>query len=118
MPSLGVNTQDASSSTLLGAHPPVIVPITLATGENLKRGHVLGKITVGGQYAGYDNDLSTGVETARAILAEDTDATDAATPTIAYVHGEFNASALTWDDAANDKTAGIADLFAVGIFVK
>lgn len=212
MASLGVNSQDVPSSTLLGAHPPIAVPITLAAGENLDRGHVLGKITVGaataaafatnaantgtcgtvtvgagakagvykaiiiepatnsgkftvedpdgitvgvgtvaaafsagglgftiadgatdfsagegfnitvaagsGHYTGFDADLANGAQFARAILAEDTDATSAATPTIAYVHGEFNVSALSWDDATNDKTAGIAQLFAAGIFVR
>ena len=212
MPSLGVNTQDVTTSTLIGVHPPVVIPITLASGENLSRGHVLGKVTVGaataaafasnaastgtcgtvtvsagakagvykviiiepgtnagkftvedpggitvgvgtvasafsggglaftiadgatdfssgegfnitvaagaGVYTGFDADLANGAQIAVAILAEDTDASSAATPTIAYVHGEFNASALSWDDEDNDKTAGIADLFAVGVFVK
>ncbi len=118
MSAFGVNTENTTPKSILGGHPPIAVPVTIVSGENLKRGHVLGKITASGKYAGYDNDLATGVETAVAILAEDVDASAADKKGIAYVHGEFHKDGLSWDDAANDIDAGVADLFAVGIFVK
>lgn len=118
MPSLGMTTQTPPQENLLGAHPPIEIPIVLISGENLSRGHVLGKITASGKYTGYDNDLTDGAETAVAILAQDTDASAADEKTIAYVHGEFQDAGLSWDDETNDKTAGLAELYAAGIFVK
>ncbi|SDP77032.1 head decoration protein [Desulforhopalus singaporensis] len=115
---LGMSIQTPTTENLLGAHPPVEIPIVLVSGENLSRGHVLGKITASGKYAGYDADLTDGCETAVAILAADTDASDGDENTIAYVHGEFQDGGLSWDDEANDKTSGLADLYAAGIFVK
>ena len=114
----GVTTESLSNASILGGHPPVAIPITLLSGQNLKAGHVLGKVTASGKYAGYDNDLSDGRETAVAILAGDVDASAGDEATIAYVHGEFNKAGLSWDDAVNDIDAGVADLFSVGIFVK
>lgn len=114
----GVSTQTNTQENLLGAHPPIEINITLVSGENLSRGHVLGKVTASGKYAGYDADLSDGSESAVAILAEDTDASSGDENTIAYVHGEFQDAGLSWDDETNDKTAGLADLYAAGIFVK
>ena len=118
MSDYGVNVESSQGESLLGGHPPVEIPVTILSGQNLKRGHVLGKVTASGKYAGYDNDLADGREVARAILAVDTDASSGDTPSIAYVHGEFRKDALSWDDPANDIDAGVADLFAAGIFVK
>lgn len=114
----GVTSETTSSPSILGGHPPVAIPIILLAGQNLSAGHVLGKVTATKKYAGYDNDLVDGRETAVAILANDVDASLADEPTIAYVHGDFNKAGLSWDDAANDIDAGVADLYAVGIFVK
>lgn len=49
--------------------------ITVATGQNLVTGTVLGKITADGKYAAYANGASDGTETAVGILLSDTDAT-------------------------------------------
>lgn len=117
MPDLGVNTETTSAKSILGGHPPVMIPIVLLSGQNLSAGHVLGVVTASGKYAGYDNDLTDGRETARAILVNDVDASLADENTVAYVHGEFSLAGLSWDDAVNDIDAGVAELFAVGVFV-
>lgn len=118
MPDLGVNSETTSAKSILGGHPPIHIPITLLAGQNLAAGHVLGKITASGKYSGYDDDLADGLEVARAILVNDVDASLADENTIAYVHGDFHLAGLSWTDAVNDIAAGVADLFAVGIFVK
>lgn len=114
----GVFVTERTNDQLVGLHPSVVIPITLNSGENLLRGHVLGKITTGGNYTGFDADLTNGAETAVAILAEDTDASGGDEKTIAYVHGEFQTAGLIWDDETNDKTNGLAQLFSAGLFCK
>ena len=112
-------TQETQDNLIGGNHPPVMIPITLASEEgNLKRGHVLGRITASGKYGQYDNDASDGTETAVAILAEDADATSEDVKCNAYVHGEFKEEGLSWLDEENDKDAGILDLLNHGIYVK
>jgi hypothetical protein len=82
---------------------------------------VLGKITPGGKYAAYDNNLSDGTQTAAAILYAKCDATagDTAAAVIAR-DAEVNGAELVWADnsPSSDVTAGIADLAAVGIIVR
>ena len=68
--------------------------ITLAAGENLKRGAVLGKVSASGEYKLSVAGASDGSEVPDAVLAEDTDATSAAAATVAYIRGDFNETAL------------------------
>lgn len=114
----GFTTADRTTDSLIGDHPPVIIPVVLASGENLTRGHVLGVITASGKYTGYDADVATGEEVARAVLMEDTDASAGDAKTTALVHGVVRAADLTWDDEANDKAAGIKNLRAYGVYAK
>lgn len=93
--------------------------ITLNTG-NLKRGAVLGLITSGGDTGKYQlsaSAASDGSQTPVAILAEDADATSADQVTVAYLTGEFNATALTL--GAGHTIASITEgLRDRGIFLK
>lgn len=111
-----LKTEEHSGTPMHGGHPAVVLPITLAAGENLVAGTVLGRIAETGLYAAYDNDAATGVETAVVILARDTDATDGNKATAAYFHGEFMDAALTWKDA-DARAAGIPQLISAGIYV-
>jgi hypothetical protein len=76
------------------AHLLVDEPVTLITGQNLKRGAVLGKITASGKYNLSLSAAADGSQTPVAILAVDTDATAADKATVAYFRGDFQASAV------------------------
>lgn len=99
------------------------VTLTASQGA-LVAGTVLAKITATGHYAPYDDDANgatAGIGVALAILAYDAP-NSASTQSITVIarDAEVKASALTWE-ASNDgteKTAGIADLAAVGIIVR
>lgn len=64
--------------------------ITLLSGQNLKRGAVLGKITTGGKYKLSASASSDGSEVPSIILAEDCDATGSDKVTVAHFGGVFN----------------------------
>lgn len=123
---LGVNTSSKQEISLLGGHPAVLSPITLAsTGASLelKRGTVLGKVTSSGKYIAFDPDDSpSGIGTAAVILAVDvTVPASGDEKAVAYVHGEFHADALTWTHDGitdNEKTTALASLFSAGMFCK
>ncbi len=110
-----VTTQDNTLVQLFaGDFPRVIKPITIVSGAGvLTKGTVLGKITASGKYDAYAAGGSGGLETAKAILAEDAeDATSADVASIAYFAGDFNEAALTGIDAA-----GKVDFEGTPIFV-
>lgn len=69
--------------------------VTIASGQNLVRGAVVGKITADGKYILSLSDAVDGSQTPDAILAMDTDATSADKEAMAYFAGRFNESALT-----------------------
>lgn len=98
----GIYTPD---SLLAGnAHLLVSRRITVASGENLKRGCVLGKVTADGKYKASAAAASDGSQTPDLILAEDIDATSGDKTALAYARGDFAASALsfgTGHDAAS-----------------
>lgn len=69
--------------------------ITLASGQNLQRGAVLGKITASGKYVLSLAAANDGSEKPSVILAQDCDASAADAAAVAYFAGNFNGSALT-----------------------
>lgn len=77
------------------AHLLVSRRITLASGQNLTRGAVLGQITASGKYVLSLSAAADGSEIPDLILAEDTDATAGDKATIAYERGDFNTHGLT-----------------------
>lgn len=94
--------------------------VTIASGQNLKAGAVLGKLTSGGHYAEYSNGLSDGTQAAAAILIADCDATAGAVKAaVINCDAEVNGKCLDWgSESGADITAGIADLLAIGIKVR
>jgi|GEM_PF-2269973 len=97
-----VDSQDLTPVELFaGSFPQVFKKITIASGQNvLAKGTVLGKITETGYYGAYNDAANDGRQTAKLILAEDVDATDAAVECSAWQAGHFNVAALTGYDAA------------------
>lgn len=94
---------------------------TLASGNNLTAGTVLGRVTSSGKLAPYDNTASDGTETAVGVLYDNVDATDA-DQAVTYVArlAEVQTDKLVWD-VANDgaaQTAGLADLSALNIIAR
>ncbi|HIB68027.1 MAG TPA: head decoration protein [Phycisphaerales bacterium] len=53
------------------------ISITVASGQVLKKGTVMGRVSVGGLYAEYDNTNDDGTEVASGILAQDVDSSAA-----------------------------------------
>lgn len=95
--------------------------ITLVSGQNLKAGTVLGKITASGKYTLHDNAASDGSQAAVAILYQDTDATDGDVPATAVMRlAEVVDSLLTFKDgiSAPNRAAAITNLAASNIFAR
>jgi hypothetical protein len=102
---------------LAGDFPMITEELMILTGNNLKRGTVLGKITASGKYVAVDSTKSDGSQTPVAVLSEDTDATAGDKQSCAYLTGEFNAGALIFggtDVIATHKTV----LRSLSIFAK
>lgn len=89
----GTHTPDAIIAG--NAHLLVGRQVTILSGQNLKRGAVLGKITASGKYTLSASGASDGSQTPDLILAQDVDASAADKPALAYARGDFAASALT-----------------------
>lgn len=90
---VGTYTPDhliAGNSNLLLARK-----VTIASGQNLPRGALLGKITASGKYVQSASAASDGSQTPDLILSEATDATGADTAAVAYSRGDFNVAAVT-----------------------
>lgn len=95
--------------------------VTLASGQNLVAGTVLGKHAGTGKYSRVDNDGSNGLETASAILLSATDATDADVVTAVLARdAEVQKAELTYSSGAStaQKTAFDVSLATVGIIVR
>lgn len=76
--------------------PALTVPVTIAAGQNLVRGAVIGEITAEpGMFKLVDKTAVDGTQKAKHILAAAVDATLAASPGVGYDTGIFNPAALT-----------------------
>ena len=69
---------------------------TIASGENLTAGAVLGRITASGQYKQVDITAADGTETAVCVLAQDTDASGGALAARCIVAGRVNGTQLNY----------------------
>ena len=104
-----------------GDYPIVTDTVTIAEGQNLKRGAVLGRITVGGKcvaVGSYVGEGTDGSENPVCILAQDCDATDADVENVpVYLSGEFAESSLSFGgtDDADDHREALRDL---NIYIK
>jgi hypothetical protein len=90
---------------------------TLVSGQNLKRGAALGKITASGKLAQLDSTKSDGTQTAYAILAADCDASGGDKVCPVYKSGEFNQAAVGF--TGSDTAASFKEAFrAVDLYLK
>jgi len=88
--------------------------ITVASGQNLTAGTVIGKITADGKYAAYADGASDGTETAAGIILADVDASAAdAEGVIINGNAEVSGDLLVGNDAN-----GTADLEALKIKIR
>lgn len=117
-PSVNINEGTFTPDNLFaGSFPVVTDQVTIASGQNLKRGAVLGKITASGQYVLSDAGATDGSQTPVAILAEDVDASSGDKEATVYLTGEFNARRITYGSGHTVATVKDA-LRQVGIFIK
>lgn len=93
---------------------------TLISGQNLKVGRILGRITTGGKLTAVAPAASDGSQTAAAILMADTDASggDKACAILAR-NAEVNRAELDFGALdAGQQTTAIAQLATLGIIVR
>jgi hypothetical protein len=122
----GVETSTLTEKSLLGGHPPVMLPATLSnageTDWEAEAGTVLGIVTATGKYIGVDPDAETGEETAAAVLPEAITVPAGGTAaTVVLVHGDVNKAALVWTHdgiTSGEKTTAYASLKTAGIYAK
>lgn len=92
--------------------------VTLAEGESVQAGELLGKVTSGGEYAAWDPAAGDGSETIAGVSYAAVDATDAATSiTVVARDAEVALASLVYpeensagDGGAEDATAGLLTL--------
>ncbi|SLN77585.1 head decoration protein [Oceanibacterium hippocampi] len=100
-----------------GDFPIRTLPGTLITGQNLARGALLGKITVGGKLTLSLAAAEDGSEVPYGILAEAVDATAGDKPAIVYVAGDFVENEITF--GAGHTAATVRDgLRALGLHIR
>jgi hypothetical protein len=80
---------------LAGEYPRVARLVTIAAGEDLSKGSVLGRITESGKFKLSASDSKDGSERPDAILAEAALAASQEIQAVVYFSGEFNENALT-----------------------
>lgn len=92
--------------------------VTIASGENLEAGAVLGEVTADGTFKLYNPNNADGSETAVAVLYGAVDASDGEIEGVAIDNDAVvDPAMLTWFDGATDaeKTTGLSELRNVGI---
>lgn len=95
--------------------------VTVVSGQNLKAGAVLGKITASGKWAAHDPAASDGSQNAAGVLFEAVDATVADKIGVVIQRvAQVNGDEILWKTGitAPQKTAGIAALAAIGVIVR
>lgn len=93
---------------LVANNPSLLLnePAILLSGQNLKRGALLGKITTGGKFVLSASAAVDGSQTPVGILVDDTDATSGDKATIIYTRGDFTADAVIY--GTGHTTASVA----------
>ncbi|MFC4403312.1 head decoration protein [Gracilibacillus xinjiangensis] len=111
MPTLGTFEYD---NLFAGDAQIVREAVTVKSGENLKRGTVIAKVS--GEVVAVNSGAVEGT-TPYGILADDVNATEASIPAVAYLTGEFNEAALSFggEDTADSHRAKLRE---IGIFLK
>lgn len=96
-------TTFATKEIVYGGREGLKIPVMLASGLNLAKGTVLGRITASGLYAAYDEGGDDGTEVASGILAHDVNSgstgQDRPVDTAMYIEGFFYEDQLVGLDA-------------------
>jgi len=96
--------------------------VTVAAGQNLLLGSVLGQATVDSKFHALNPTATDGTEVAAGVLANDTDATliDRDDALLIARHAIVARGALLWPEGitAVQKAAAVAQLKALGILVR
>lgn len=89
---------------------------TIANGQNVIRGALMGRITAGGEWVLSLSGAGDGSEVPRAIMVDDVDASGAAAEGMLYTKGSFNELALTFGagHTADSVRDGLRD---IGIYL-
>ena len=120
MQDLGVTSKTYQDKPFIGDHPPVILPGTLVSGQNLVHGTIVGKITASKKYTQLAPAGADGSQDAAAVLVGDLDASGGDEPGVFLEHGVAVDLYLTWPDGitALQKATAIDQLQSAGIYVK
>lgn len=86
------------AALLAGDFPRRFMTVTIAAGQQLAAGAVLGEVTTGGEYKLAASAAADGSETPTVVLWEAVDTTDAAASGEALLCGDVRAEALTIGD--------------------
>jgi Bacteriophage lambda head decoration protein D len=90
--------------------------VTLLSGQNLKRGALLGKITTGGKYVLSLAASSDGSQVPSRVLVDDVDASAGDKEALAYRRGDFLDKGMTF--GTGHTAASVKDALAdIGIFI-
>ena len=95
--------------------------ITLAEGQDLEAGTVLGKVTATGKYAQVAPTATDGTESAAGILFDNVDASAADSKAVAIARdAEVRGSDLVWPEGvtAEQREAAVGELLAAGIVIR
>ena len=96
--------------------------VTVAAGQNLPLGTVLGIVTASGKYKQIDPSAEDGTQVAAGVLLQGCDATlaDRDNGLIVARHAIVSDHALQWPEAitAAEKASAIAQLKALGVLVR
>jgi len=92
--------------------------VTIASGQNIVKGEVLGKVTLSGEYVSSLSSSTDGSEVPYAIAVDDVDATSLAKTNVGvYIGGEFQIDGLTI--GTGHTVDSVKEAFRqVGIYVK
>jgi hypothetical protein len=104
-------------SLVAGDFPQAFDTVTLLSGQDLKRGAVVGKVTASGKYKLSASEATDGSQTPVAVLEQDCDASAGDAPAVIKLTGDVRGAALTL--GAGHTVASVkAALRPLSIFVR
>lgn len=106
-------TQDVKAYIGSSTFGPAVLPKTIASGANLVKGTILGRVTASGRLKAYAPGNSDGSQNPVAVLLEDAAAATADVEAVCGFAGVYVSEAMTGLDAA-----AIAALEARGLYFK
>ena len=100
-PGYGATLTNDPTAILASGHGWIVINVTIKAGEGVvAKGTVLGIETASAKYVAYDDTAIDGSAVAKAIIADEVDATTYDQLVAAYIRGAFVESKLTGYDAA------------------